>query len=40
MGIDQLDKDKSIDEVVNNADKYLYQAKKSGRDEIFPKYDK
>jgi len=39
MGIEQLNRDKSIDEVVNSADKYLYQAKNSGRDQIFPKYD-
>ena len=38
MGIAQLDGNKSIDEVINRADKYLYQAKDAGRNQIFPKY--
>jgi len=36
MGIEQLKKDQSIDEVINSADKYLYQAKNAGRNQIFP----
>jgi diguanylate cyclase (GGDEF)-like protein len=38
MGIAQLDGNKSIDEVINRADKYLYQAKDAGRNQIFPNY--
>jgi diguanylate cyclase (GGDEF)-like protein len=38
MGIEQCNSDQSIDEVINNADKYLYQAKESGRNQIFPKF--
>ncbi len=36
MGIEQLNKDQNIDEVINSADKYLYQAKNAGRNRIFP----
>ena len=36
MGIEQFDGSKSIDEVINSADKYLYQAKHAGRNKIFP----
>ena len=36
MGIEQFDDVKGIDEVINSADKYLYQAKSAGRDQIFP----
>jgi len=36
MGIEQFN-GSSIDEVINNADKYLYQAKNAGRNQIFPK---
>tara|TARA_R110001583_G_scaffold22377_6_gene83994 strand:+ start:7917 stop:8969 length:1053 start_codon:yes stop_codon:yes gene_type:complete len=36
MGISQLDINSSIDEAINNADKYLYQAKHAGRNKIFP----
>ena len=36
MGIEQFDDNKNIDEVINSADKYLYQAKSAGRDQIFP----
>lgn len=38
MGIEQSNGDCSIDEIINNADKYLYQAKNAGRNSIFPKY--
>jgi len=38
MGIEQLNGEQSIDEVINSADKYLYQAKNSGRNQIFPKF--
>jgi diguanylate cyclase (GGDEF)-like protein len=38
LGIAQLNGNKSIDEVINSADKYLYQAKNAGRNQIFPKY--
>jgi len=37
MGIEQFTDDQSIDEIINSADKYLYQAKNSGRNQIFPK---
>jgi diguanylate cyclase (GGDEF)-like protein len=39
MGIEQFNSSQSIDEVINKADKYLYQAKLSGRDQIFPKFE-
>ena len=38
MGIEQLNGSQSIDEAINSADKYLYQAKNSGRNQIFPKF--
>ena len=38
MGIEQFNDDQSIDEVINTADKYLYQAKNAGRNQIFPKF--
>jgi diguanylate cyclase (GGDEF)-like protein len=38
MGIEQFNDNQSIDEVINNADKYLYQAKNAGRNQIFPKF--
>jgi len=37
MGIEQFDGIKSIDEVINSADKYLYKAKDTGRNRVFPK---
>lgn len=37
MGIAQFNDDQSIDEIINCADKYLYQAKNSGRNQIYPK---
>ena len=37
IGIDQLDDDNDIDQVVSNADKRLYQAKDAGRNQICPK---
>lgn len=36
MGISQLHSNHNIDEVINIADKYLYQAKDAGRNKIFP----
>jgi len=38
MGIVEFNEDQSIDEVINNADKFLYQAKNAGRNQIFPKF--
>jgi len=42
MGIEQFNNDQhnkqNIDEVINSADKYLYQAKNAGRNQIFPKF--
>lgn len=38
LGIEQFNDNQSIDEVINNADKYLYQAKDAGRNQIFPKF--
>ncbi|MCI2285843.1 diguanylate cyclase [Colwellia sp. MSW7] len=38
MGIEQSNGNRTIDEIVNSADKYLYQAKNSGRNKIYPKY--
>lgn len=38
MGIEQLNGNQSIDELINSADKYLYLAKNAGRNQIFPKY--
>ncbi len=38
MGIEELHSNQSIDEAINSADKYLYQAKSSGRNQIHPKF--
>lgn len=38
MGIEEIHNNQSADEVINSADKYLYQAKNSGRNQIFPKF--
>ncbi len=38
MGIEQFRDEQNIDELINNADKHLYQAKNSGRNQIFPKF--
>lgn len=38
MGIEQFKENQTIDKVINNADKYLYQAKNSGKNQIFPKF--
>jgi diguanylate cyclase (GGDEF)-like protein len=38
MGIEQFKDNQTIDEAINNADKYLYQAKDAGRNQIFPKF--
>lgn len=38
FNIDQSDNKQNIDEVINSADKYLYQAKDAGRNQIFPKF--
>jgi diguanylate cyclase (GGDEF)-like protein len=38
MGIEQFDGNCSIDDVINSADKYLYQAKNLGRNQIQPKF--
>ena len=38
MGIEELKENQTIDEMINNADKHLYQAKNSGRNQIFPKF--
>lgn len=38
MGIEQLNSNQSIDDIINSADKYLYQAKNAGRNQIFPKF--
>jgi diguanylate cyclase (GGDEF)-like protein len=38
MGIEQLNNNHSIDEVIKMADQYLYQAKYAGRNQIFPKF--
>jgi PleD family two-component response regulator len=37
MGIEQFDGTRSIDEVINSADKQLYKAKDTGRNQVFPK---
>jgi diguanylate cyclase (GGDEF)-like protein len=39
MGIEQFNGQQSIDELINSADKYLYQAKQSGRNQIFPTFN-
>ncbi|WP_440877125.1 GGDEF domain-containing protein [Thalassotalea sp. PLHSN55] len=36
LGIAQFEASQSIDEVINNADKHLYQAKELGRNQIYP----
>jgi diguanylate cyclase (GGDEF)-like protein len=36
MGISQLTDNQTIDELINNADRYLYQAKKNGRNQVYP----
>ena len=36
MGISEFEKSQSIDDVINSADKYLYQAKDAGRNQIQP----
>lgn len=36
MGIEQMDVNQAIDDVINRADKYLYQAKHAGRNRTFP----
>ncbi len=38
MGIEEFSEGQSIDEVINGADKYLYLAKDSGRNQIYPKF--
>tara|TARA_R110001592_G_scaffold49864_3_gene154875 strand:+ start:2603 stop:3640 length:1038 start_codon:yes stop_codon:yes gene_type:complete len=38
MGIEQFKDNQSIDEMINCADKQLYQAKNAGRNQIFPKF--
>ena len=38
MGIEQFKDGQTIDEVINNADKHLYEAKNAGRNQIFPKF--
>jgi diguanylate cyclase (GGDEF)-like protein len=38
MGIEQVKDNQTIDEIINNADKNLYQAKSLGRNQIFPKF--
>lgn len=38
MGIAQFNGDQSIDEIIKSADKYMYQAKDSGRNQIYPKF--
>jgi diguanylate cyclase (GGDEF)-like protein len=37
MGISQFKRNQSIDDVINSADRYLYQAKDAGRNQIQPK---
>ncbi len=37
MGIVQFNDNQTIDELINNADKFLYRAKNAGRNQIFPK---
>ncbi|MGX9463543.1 GGDEF domain-containing protein [Shewanella sp. A14] len=36
IGISQLTDDQNIDELINIADRYLYQAKKNGRNQVYP----
>jgi len=37
MGIEQFNGTQTIDDIINSADNYLYQAKHAGRNQIFPK---
>jgi len=39
MGIEIMQPDQTIDEVINAADNYLYQAKREGRNQTFPKFE-
>ncbi|WP_413702364.1 GGDEF domain-containing protein [Psychromonas sp. KJ10-10] len=39
MGISKLDSHKTIDQAINTADKYLYQAKNAGRNKILPHFN-
>jgi len=39
MGIEIMQPDQTIDEVINAADNYLYQAKREGRNQTFPRLD-
>jgi len=38
MGIEQMDANQAIDEVINHADKHLYEAKNAGRNRTFPTF--
>jgi PleD family two-component response regulator len=38
MGIEQFTDNQTIDEMINCADKQLYQAKNAGRNQIFPRF--
>jgi diguanylate cyclase (GGDEF)-like protein len=38
MGIEQFHGNQSIDQIIKGADNYLYKAKNSGRNQIFPKF--
>jgi diguanylate cyclase (GGDEF)-like protein len=38
MGIEEFNGSQSIDDLIRSADKYLYQAKNAGRNQIFPKF--
>jgi len=39
MGITQMHVNQNIDEAINSADKYLYQAKDAGRNQTFPRLE-
>jgi len=39
MGIEQMNAHQAIDEVINHADKYLYEAKNAGRNQTRPTFD-
>jgi diguanylate cyclase (GGDEF)-like protein len=39
MGITQMQANQDIDEAINSADKYLYLAKNSGRNQTFPRHE-
>lgn len=39
MGIEQVGDNQTTDEIINRADKYLFQAKNAGRNQIFPYAD-